>query len=85
MRNGIHAFSGLQVAQSHRPRGRTGSLSLVLAARREVGPAHQASRLPRIQGLTHRPPEPASCRGDRAPRNNGALVQTRFSAGEVTL
>lgn len=39
----------------------------------------------RAQGPTNRPPESASCQGNGARTNNGALVQTRFLASEVTL
>lgn len=81
------AFSGPQVAQSHRPQGRMGSLSLDLApgGQEGVGPRPPGLAAPRVQGLTNRPPESASCQGNRARTNNGALVQTRFLASEVTL
>lgn len=81
------AFPGPQVAQSHRPRGRMGSRSRDLApgGQEGAGPRPPGLAAPRVPARPTGRPGPHPARATEPGMNNGALVQTRFLASEVTL
>lgn len=82
-----YTFSALHVAQSHHQRGWMGSAFLGLAWGVLEGVRFRPS--PGLAALNARPPRPdrppTPCQRNKAQTNNGAVVQTRSLASEVTL